>query len=712
VDSTARIIVDHSKQVLALTGVITLLAIGMLFRLDFNADVASFILEGNERGEEFAALQEKYDTADPINVMVSAPSDTNFTEPAGLALLAELRDIYSDQEGVAAVAAIAPELNPLTGQPLDADTIAALPAPVLSQLMAQNPVAALLLSEDGQASLMVVVPEDDGVDLARRLQEVEPPEGVEVTLAGNPVIFGSVIDLLGWFLLVLPPAVMILLLGTFYAAIGDRRLTVFAVIPAILGSLWTFGVIFGLGFEVDIVTVIVPVFVIVMGSADGLHFVTHFQEEATRTDDPYERVSSALRQVGVPMILTTVSTSAGFLSLLATDVRPIRQLGAFVAVGITLAGVISFFSLPALMSRVQVEASHRSSLIGPSIVTGIQTLVKTRVPALVLGASLLLFAVFFIPQIEVDSDQLFFFKEDNEVRLAFNAIEEAFGGATPLVGEFAWDAADGVAGLDAVAATSAEIESLPGVRKVFSVADLRALPEPQLQAFLNEETALPLGDMVSADGLRFAMFPGEFDSDDLRGWVDYADAHSEVRVLTGMPVLWDETARLVLQAQVVSVIAAFALVAIMLGLSYRRVGQTLIALIPIALTTAVLLGFIAAAGINLNLITAIVSSIVIGVGIDYAIHYIAAIEHARAEGPGYVLRAIERVGRPIVANALGIAVALTALWISPLKPHSQISMIMWVSMMTAALSTLLIIPALMPRDAVAQQAQNQPERAI
>ena len=63
---------------------------------------------------------------------------------------------------------------------------------------------------------------------------------------------------------------------------------------------------------------------------------------------------------------------------------------------------------------------------------------------------------------------------------------------------------------------------------------------------------------------------------------------------------------------------------------------------------------------------------------------------------GIVLRAIDKAGRPIVANALGIAVALTALWLSPLKAHSQISMIMWVSMtsVTPAASRRSAIPAL------------------
>jgi len=125
-------------------------------------------------------------------------------------------------------------------------------------------------------------------------------------------------------------------------------------------------------------------------------------------------------------------------------------------------------------------------------------------------------------------------------------------------------------------------------------------------------------------------------------------------------------------------------------------GETFASLVPIALTIVALLGFIAISGIQLNLLTAVVSSIVLGVGIDYAIHLVAAIDIARKDGDGYVYRALDRAGRPIVANALGIAVALTALWLSPLKVHAQISSMMWVAMITAALATLLVLPALLP----------------
>ncbi len=328
---------------------------------------------------------------------------------------------------------------------------------------------------------------------------------------------------------------------------------------------------------------------------------------------------------------------------------------------------------------------------------------RRRTPAVVLSVGLLVFAAVFIPRLDVNSDQLFFFKDDDPVRLAFERTEELFGGATPLVGEFGFDPEAGPAQLDEIRQVSEALEQEPGVREVFSVADLAgSLPPPQLTAVLAEEVTLPLGDMVGEDGLRFLLLPGDFTTDDLQGWLSFAEDEELVNVLTGMPVVWDEIARLVLRAQFTSLMVAFILVAAMLATAYRRLRQTLVSLVPILLTVLTLLGFIAASGIQLNLLTAVISSIVIGVGIDYAIHFVAAINYARRDGDGYVLAAIDRAGRPIVANALGIAVALSALWLSPLKIHSQVSMIMWVAMTVAALTALTVIPALLPAAGIAR----------
>lgn len=696
----ARFIVGHARLVIGVTAALSVLSLVMLLRMSFNADISSFLLEGNSTGEEFAALQAKYATSDPINVIASLPDGETIADSGNAALVAELRDTLGGVEGVKAVATAIPATNPLTGAVLDPGSIRSVPDPVIAAMLADNPISGLLVSEDGRHTLLIVSPGDDPTGTARRVTAVTQ-EGLELTFSGNPVVFAEVLDLMSWFLLLVPPLVIALLVLVFFSTIGDLRLSAMALIPAGLGSLWTFGLIFALGREVDIVTVIVPIFVIVMGSADGLHFVTHFQESAGSDATPEVRVRAALSEVGVPMILTTVSTAAGFLSLLVTDVEPIRQLGLFTAIGITFAGLISFFSLPAAMSHVHVVDRRHRAVLGSSVSTWIKRAARSRVPATVIVAGIVLFGLWGVPKLAVNPDQLFFFKDDDPVRLAFERTEELFGGATPLIGEFTLDPADLQGSIAAAQQASEDLEALRGVRTVFSVATLAAsLSTEELTAVVSGQVDLPMGRMVSGDGMRFILLPSDFATEDLKTWITYAESSDTVVTLTGMPIVWDEIARLVLNAQATSLVVAYALVALMLAISYRRVRETVVSLVPITLTLVALLGFIAVSGIQLNLLTAVVSSIVLGVGIDYAIHFVAAISLARTDGPGYVLRAIDKAGRPIVANALGIAVGLTALWLSPLKIHLQVSMIMWVAMITAGAATLVVIPALLPREGV------------
>ena len=80
----------------------------------------------------------------------------------------------------------------------------------------------------------------------------------------------------------------------------------------------------------------------------------------------------------------------------------------------------------------------------------------------------------FIPQLEVNPDQLFFFKDGDPVRDAFEKTEEVFGGATPLAGEFAFAPSRGLEGLAGITAVSRELEALPGIGPARARAILQA----------------------------------------------------------------------------------------------------------------------------------------------------------------------------------------------------------------------------------------------
>jgi predicted RND superfamily exporter protein len=117
--------------------------------------------------------------------------------------------------------------------------------------------------------------------------------------------------------------------------------------------------------------------------------------------------------------------------------------------------------------------------------------------------------------------------------------------------------------------------------------------------------------------------------------------------------------------------------------------------LPIVLTIAAVLTFLVVSNFNLNVLTANLSAIVIGVGVDYSIHLISGIYYFRRqglEGSEAVEAAIGSVSRPVLANAYGLSIGLSVLFFSPLLIHIQASAVMWVAMVISSAAALLIIP--------------------
>ena len=104
-------------------------------------------------------------------------------------------------------------------------------------------------------------------------------------------------------------------------------------------------------------------------------------------------------------------------------------------------------------------------------------------------------------------------------------------------------------------------------------------------------------------------------------------------------------------------------------------------------------GLLYITGFNLNILTVTMSSIAIGVGIDYAIHFMYLIKYFKEkDSRSCVDDAIHSAGIPILANALGIASGMVVLFFSPLRIHFQVAVVMIFAMIVSSVSTLTIIP--------------------
>jgi predicted RND superfamily exporter protein len=216
-----------------------------------------------------------------------------------------------------------------------------------------------------------------------------------------------------------------------------------------------------------------------------------------------------------------------------------------------------------------------------------------------------------------------------------------------------------------------------------------------IQQLLLQMDQADLEMWASEDGLRLMIQTEDLDSLDMSRLEAFVAEQPEIRVITGMPVLFDEMNRLVVQSQFRSLVLALVLIFLMLLVTIRKMRAALVAMLPIVLTIAAILGLLAITGFQLNILTANMSAIAVGVGVDYAIHLISGIYYFRKEGQSAaesVDSALVSLSRPIMANALGLAIGLSILFFSPLRIHTQAASVMWVAMIVSSLAALLLIP--------------------
>ncbi len=710
----ASFIYNKSRLIIVLVAILNIVALASFFRFELDADFLNLFTAGNPKAEEYNRLNEKYQIGEAISVLIE--QDESLLNQENLQAVYRLQEEIKELDGIYAVKSFIPSEISLRGRTItDMGNFIDRHADLLEDFIDDEYfLTDHFLSYDRSKGAIIATLEFDAAagNVVESIEEIiQSEERLILSLAGNEIIKDTLWNYLIRIIFILPPCAGILVLLVFFLVIRSRKFTILAVIPAGLAVLWTFGTIFWSGQELNLVTVISPIFILVIGSAYGLHYVSHFMDNISRYPDRRQLTIETLSMVGTPIFLATITTIAGFASLTWTEVLPMRQMGIFVSLGVGYAGFIALFFLPAVLSRIklptqlpQTQESHLTRLV----------LAASRRRALIVVVFLAIVAIsaFNIPRLDVVSNQLMFFKEGSQIRQTFDKVEKYFGGALYLTGEIASDRGVGTLRdynfAEDVLDMERDMERLPGVKSVLSIFDMIVginematgrdeYPESPLviRRFLMQIDDEDLATWVSGDGLRMMIRTEDLESVDMDKLGIFVAEHPEIRLISGMPVLFEEMNRMVVQSQFRSLGLALALIFIMLLVTIRRFGAALIALIPIVITITAILGMLVMTGFNLNILTANLSAIAVGVGVDYSIHLISGIYYFRKRGLGRgesVDSALSSLSRPILANAFGLAIGLSVLFFSPLRIHMQAASVMWVAMVVSSMAALLLIP--------------------
>ena len=468
-----------------------------------------------------------------------------------------------------------------------------------------------------------------------------------------------------------------------------------------------------------------PIILLTIANSDGVHVVTKFFRELRKLRDVNTAIESSMDALLLPIFLTSITTIAAFLTMVSSPLEPLIGYGVSISVGIAWAWLMSSLMLPAVISTKKWDPNSKAiaqASIFEKLVGKIANIV-TRYPKYVFSSGLILVlaGLMGLYKITIDVNVASFFKPGTEIRDSMDFIDEKMSGTMDLRVRLDADIKDPIV-LQKMDSLQSYIEENNQVKVTYSIANVvKQMHRTVMDDSLKYET-IPV-EREKVNNL-FTMYSMSGDPEDFSSLVDYEYSSGLITALssvmstedvfsfvgsitdhieqnfdqtinidvTGMIVVIRDMVLMVIRSSFLSILISLVLICSITALFFKRIIWGILAVIP--LTGAVILNFglMGHFGITLNHITAILSSIIIGVGVDFAIHFISQFQRLSSsiDRGDLSQEVIKDVGYPIILDA-GSNMGFGALLFSAFIPVQYIGGLMVFAMISTSLGTLTLL---------------------
>lgn len=591
-----------------------------------------------------------------------------------------------------------------------------------------------IVSRDGTAALIIAEISSDAFDgnfyeeLKAFAREWEGPETIHV--AGRPVVEGELGKLGPRDMARMAPLVIIVMFFLLLLLLRSLRDTIINMIIVAFGTLAAFGAMALTGVPVYSVDTMIPVMLIAIGVAYGIHMhnsIHHLVREfpGISRDDLIRRSLGAMVR---PVSMAAITTAVGFSSLMTSQVLPVRYFGLFASLGVMTEMALALLLFPASIR-----------ILGPpKVQEGKETSGKKKTewgkgmlshPGKVVAAALIItgFAAAGASRVWIDTSFLANFEKSSDIVRTDRFVNDHFGGTSTLNVIFSSDRPDTFKQpevLRLMDEVQRDIERNALVGESFSIADYMKRMNKVMNGDDPAFDVIPeTSDMIAQYLLLYEM---SGDPDNLNRIVDYdyaygnltfqlksdssallgdlietIDGYGDDFAAQGVRIQYAGSgykalifADLLLEGQIISLLLSFGIVALLLTLLFKSVLIGIAGTIPIAITAVVNFGTMGLLGIPLSSATALISSIAIGIGVDYAIHLIEHYRTCRRDGMETGEAASETLrntGRAIIYNAAAVMGGFSVLMISVFPPNRQVGGLIALNMATSAIGTLTLL---------------------
>ena len=557
----------------------------------------------------------------------------------------------------------------------------------------------------------------------------------KIMLGGLPVTRTAIgLDIKRDMRLLMPIGIGIMLVFLF-ACFRRIRGVVLPFLVVIMSILVSIGFISLIGWKIHIITVILPILLVAVANDYGIHMIAKYQEDNIPSND-FSRKDLARRMfqsLGKPVLLTGLTTMAGMLCLQGHILVPAKQLGILAAFGIAFALLASLFFIPSVISLLprskpvlaHLSDDQKKKPVLERLLWFFGQLV-TKKPGTVVIVALILSAIsaLGIFRVVVDTNPNGYYHKDHPLVRVNDLIDEHLGGSQNVSVVYQGDMKD-PAIMRKIDDMEHTLEDMDEVGITTSVARVirqmsRALTDP------GDPMYNKIPETRNGVAQYYELYSMSGDPDDFAKLVDFPYEHAvvtarvnktstvllrrvvnrikeitagdpDILLVGGFGVVLSDLARAVVNGQLLSLFIATGVVAVLLMVLFRSPVAGLISAIPLGLSIVVLFGLMGVFGIELNIATAMLTSIMIGVGVDYTIHFLWRYREERRGGLDYsdaVKKTLTTTGRGIIFNAFSVIVGFSALLFSTFLPVQFFGFLVVVSIFACLIGALVLIPAL------------------
>ncbi|MCC6208185.1 MAG: MMPL family transporter [Gammaproteobacteria bacterium] len=527
-------------------------------------------------------------------------------------------------------------------------------------------------------------------------------------------------------------------------------------------TIWTLGISALLDVPLYTISTMLPVILIAVSIGDAVHLMSQYYDEVVQDAhrSSHDIVVAVLQRMGAPLLLTSITTAVGFLSLGLADMPPFVVFGMFTVLGIGISWLLTVTFIPAtltlmkpkvgnyLAKRRALRVHSEQDLLTKFLVAGAGLLYRQRIPAVIVLLALTAVAGLGATRMYVDSSWMSDFRKDSELVKTNDMFNEKFDGTIFLNMVLEGNHKDTFKDPDLLRRVETVQdfgETLPLVGGARSIIDYIKNMNKTMHAGDPEFNVLPttasqIGEylfLFSVSG-RPEQLDEVIDYDYQRALVTFAIKTDHTRELqriinsirqiaeqqlagTGVEVNFagsannsDIWAQLLISSQTTSILWSKIIILVIAALLFRSLLTGLYTVIPVSLTTLFIAGAAGWAGIPLDVSTALAAGVAIGVGVDYAIHFIFRHRHESRLGNGDSLAAsqatMRSIGRTIVFNAAIVSVGFAMLFFSRFPPHVKLGYFVVAYMLLSCVMALVTLPLLhyfrQQRALKAQQARD------